>query len=47
MISMYNGGVWGGLCNTEKSNSDSVVSYTLMDSDCNGVYGGYLLMGGV
>ena len=28
-ISMYNvgGGAWGGLCNTEKTNSDSTASY--------------------
>jgi len=44
-ISMYNvwvGGARGRLYNTEKTSSDSTASYyTLMESDCNGVWGGH------
>ena len=42
MYNVWVGGAWGGLYNTEKTSSDSTASYyTLMESDCNGVWGGH------
>ena len=46
-ISMYS--VWGaqgGLCNTEKTSSDSTASYYADNSDCERVCAGDLVKGG-
>ena len=48
MISMYNVGGYGEGCATQRRQVVILQHLTtLMDSDCNGVCGGNLVMGGV